>query len=95
MTRRGEDYDLIMRLYAAGFQGKNIDDELYGYRVDKNAYARRTLWSRIDEMKIRFYGYKENHILIPFGVFFIFEPILAYFYHKIRIFLFNYKKNKD
>ena len=31
---RSEDYDLMMRLYAYGFHGKNIPDVLYGYRVE-------------------------------------------------------------
>ena len=30
-TRRMEDYDLFMRLYAAGYKGKNIQEELYHY----------------------------------------------------------------
>lgn len=85
MTRRGEDYDLIMRLYAAGFRGKNIDDELYGYRVDKDCYSRRTFTARIDEIKIRFYGYKANHILLPFGILYMFKPLAAYFYQIIKI----------
>ena len=34
-TRRGQDYDLFMRLYANGFKGMNIKDCLYGYRVDR------------------------------------------------------------
>ncbi len=85
MTRRGEDYDLIMRLYAAGFRGKNIDDELYGYRVDKDCYARRTFSARIDEIKIRFYGYKANGILFPLGIMYMFKPLAAYFYQIIKI----------
>lgn len=85
MTRRGEDYDLIMRLYAAGFRGKNIDDELYGYRVDKDCYSRRTFSARIDEIKIRFYGYKANNILFPLGILYMFKPLAAYFYQIIKI----------
>lgn len=85
MTRRGEDYDLIMRLYAAGFRGKNIDDELYGYRVDKDCYSRRTFSARIDEIKIRFYGYRANGILFPLGIIYMFKPLAAYFYQIIKI----------
>ena len=93
-TVRGEDYDMIMRMYAAGFQGKNIDDELYGYRVDKNCYARRTFKARIDEIVIRFKGYKANHILFPFGLLYMFKPIPAYFYQLLKVNILK-RKNYD
>ncbi len=84
-TARGEDYDMILRMYAAGFHGKNIDDELYGYRVDKDCYARRTFKARLDEIVIRYNGYKANHILFPFGIFYMFKPLIAYLYQIIKI----------
>ena len=84
-TVRGEDYDMIMRMYAAGFHGKNIDDELYGYRVDKNCYARRTFKARLDEIIIRYKGYKANHILFPMGVFYMFKPLPAHLYQFLRL----------
>lgn len=84
-TVRGEDYDMIMRMYAAGFHGKNIDDELYGYRVDKNCYARRTFKARLDEIMIRYKGYKANHILFPKGILYMFKPLPAYLYQLIRL----------
>lgn len=89
MTERGEDYDLIMRLYSVGFLGMNINEELYGYRVDKNTYARRTLKSRISEMKIRYHGYKANNILFPWGIFYVLKPIPAFFYQLVKINLLN------
>lgn len=83
-TKRGEDYDMVMRLYAAGFRGKNIDDELYGYRVDKETINRRDFKSRIDECYIRYEGFKSNKILFPVGWIFIFKPLPAYFFQKIK-----------
>ncbi len=79
-TKRGEDYDLILRLYAAGYRGKNIPDLLYGYRVNRNTVNRRSFKSRIDECFIRFEGFKSNHILFPFGWLFVFKPIVAFLY---------------
>ena len=83
-TMRGEDYDLIMRLYADGFQGKNIPNLLYGYRVGIETIGRRTLKARVDECFVRFHGFKSNRILFPLGIFFVFKPIAAHFYQLIK-----------
>lgn len=83
-TMRAEDYDMVMRLYAAGFQGKNICDELYGYRVNQETIKRRDFRSRIDECFIRYEGFKANHILLPFGWLYVMKPIPAYFYQLIK-----------
>lgn len=83
-TIRGEDYDLIMRLYAKGFRGKNIEDLLYGYRVNSATYARRTFRARLKECIVRYKGYEANHILFPFGWLYTGRPILAHFYHQIK-----------
>lgn len=83
-TQRGEDYDLILRLYAAGFRGKNIDDTLYGYRVNRETIIRRSFKSRIDECFIRFEGFKANGILLPTGWLYVLKPIPAYVYQKIK-----------
>lgn len=78
-TIRNEDYDMFMRLYAKGYQGYNLDDVLYGYRVDKNTLKRRTWKFRMDECRVRFYGYKEMGILFPIGWIYGFRPLIAYF----------------
>lgn len=83
-TKRGEDYDMVMRLYAAGFRGKNISGELYGYRVDSETIRRRDFRSRIDECVIRYEGFKANKILFPLGWVYIFKPIPAYLYQKMK-----------
>ena len=82
-TTRGEDYDLILRLYAKGYRGKNIADLLYGYRVDEKTIARRTFSARVDECFVRYHGFKENKILFPFGWIYVFKPIIAHFYQKL------------
>src|SRR5699024_10273200 len=35
-TERGQDADLFMRLKSKGYNGMNLLDQLYGYRVDEN-----------------------------------------------------------
>ena len=84
-TKRGEDYDLILRLYAAGFRGKNIADILYGYRVDRNTLSRRTFGARLDEMRIRWHGFRLNGILFPLGWLYALKPIPAHLYHIIKL----------
>lgn len=83
-TRRGQDYDLFMRLYALEFCGCNIPDVLYGYRVDKNTLSRRKFEYRIDECIIRYKGFKSLGLL-PKGMLYVFKPIAAYFIQLIRV----------
>lgn len=83
-TRRCQDYDLFMRLYAKGYKGKNISDVLYLYRQDDDAKKRGgNLISTRCEYKVRKYGYKI--LSIPFPVSFIFslKPWIGYFYYKV------------
>lgn len=82
-TKRGQDYDMFMRLYAFGFKGKNIKDVLYGYRVDKNTISRRKLKYRIDECIIRYKGFKSLG-LFPKGILYVLKPIPAYFVQLLR-----------
>lgn len=46
---RVEDYDLWVRLYAAGYRGYNIQEVLYQMRDDRNAVKRRSLRNRLNE----------------------------------------------
>lgn len=76
-TRRGQDFDLFMRLYASGFKGKNIQEVLYRYRVDADNYKRRSFAGRLGEIKIRERGYKALGIYY-IGWLFAYKPLLAY-----------------
>ena len=72
---RVEDYHLWIKMYAAGFRGKNIHEPLYQMRDDRNAYRRRSFRNRINEsyvkciairtFKLPFYNYiyalRESH----------------------------------
>lgn len=76
ITRRCEDYDLFMRMYAEGFRGENIQDELYQYRVindEKKKY--RSMSDRLDEAKVRFRGYCALK-LMPIGMLYVVKPVL-------------------
>lgn len=50
---RVEDYDLWVRLYAAGYKGYNLQEVLYSMRDDRNAIKRRTFSNRLNESRVK------------------------------------------
>ena len=50
---RVEDYHLWLKMYRAGFRGRNIHQPLYQMRDDRNAYNRRKFCYRINEAYVR------------------------------------------
>lgn len=50
---RVEDYHLWIKMYQAGFRGKNIHKPLYSMRDDRNANSRRKFRYRINEAYVR------------------------------------------
>ena len=55
-TRRVEDVDLWIRLYAAGFRCYNIRQPLYRMRNDRNALNRRKYRYRVNSVRVRLRG---------------------------------------
>lgn len=74
-TNRCEDYDLFMRMYASGYIGYNIQDDLYEYRVINSNKKYRPMNDRIKEAIVRFKGFKKLGILW-IGIPYIFKPII-------------------
>lgn len=60
---RVEDYEWMMRLYAAGYRGYNMQKMLYYYREDSNSYKKRKYRYRIDECRMRYCGFRNLGIL--------------------------------
>lgn len=76
-TRRCEDYDLFMRMYAYGYKGYNIQEKLYNYRLVNDPKEKyRPMKYRIDEAKVRFKGYKEMNILRGKAFAYVLKPIV-------------------
>lgn len=75
-TLRAEDYDLFMRIYETGLVGYNIQENLYKFREDSNAYKRRKYKYRIDEFKIRYEGFKRLK-LMPKGYIYMLKPLIV------------------
>lgn len=60
---RTEDYELFMRLYAVGERGYNLQEFLFQYREDLNAFAKRKYRYRVNEMRVRYRGFRALGIL--------------------------------
>ena len=72
-TRRMEDYDLFMRLYAAGHRGYNIQQALMQYRINAGKDKYRY---RIDEARVRWDGFRRLGLL-PGGLPYVFRPLVV------------------
>lgn len=75
-TYRCEDYDLYMTMYAAGMKGSNLQEYLYYVREDKESKKRRKYRYRLDEAKIRYFGYKKLE-LMPIGYLYAIKPLIV------------------
>lgn len=75
-TRRGQDYDMHMRMYAAGLKGYILADRLTYYYRGKNSFPKCKYEYRIDEAKIRWINYKAMGLL-PKGIPFVIKPLIV------------------
>lgn len=76
VTRRTEDYDLLMRMYAHGSKGANLSEPLYSVREDREALRRRKYAYRIDEAWIRYQGFRTLGLL-PRGIPYVIKPLVV------------------
>ncbi len=74
-TRRTEDYDLFMRI-ALISELHNLERPLYFFCEDKNTVARRKYRYRIDEVKVRWRGFRALGLL-PRGIFYVIKPLIV------------------
>lgn len=74
-TMRVEDYDLWVRMMAAGYKGYNLPTPLYKVKEDRNAYSRRKYKYRINEAYVKFRAFKLLHPPISSFIF-IFKPLI-------------------
>lgn len=75
-TRRAEDYDLFMRMYSNGMKGYNIETPLLRYYINPLAMKKRKYRYRIDEMIVRYKGFKLLGLL-PKGSAYIVKPLFV------------------
>lgn len=68
-----------MRLYAKGYKGYNIQEKLYYYCIARDEKGKhRPMKYRIDEMIVRFRGYKNMGILLK-GIPYVLKPVIIGF----------------
>lgn len=77
VRRRTEDYDLFMRLYAAGYEGYNLETPLVRYFVNIEAMRKKRLYRyRIDEARTRYQNFKRMGLL-PQGIPYVIKPLIV------------------
>ena len=75
-TRRAEDYDLLMRIYANGLRGANLQTELYRFCEDEAAMGRRKYRYRVDDVIIRWKGFSALGLL-PGAFPYVLKPLVV------------------
>ena len=75
---RSEDYELFMRLTAAGEMGYNLQENLLSYREYEDAYKKRTLKFQWQEMLVRFEGFCRLKILNPKTFCYVLKPLMVW-----------------
>lgn len=75
---RSEDYELFMRLHAAGEQGFNLQENLLSYREYEEAYKKRTFQFQIQEVFVRAEGFYRLKILNPFTFLYVCKPLVVW-----------------
>lgn len=73
---RVEDYHLWIKMYRAGFKGKNIQEPLYSMRDDHNAYGRRKFKFRLNEAYVKYLAVRELKLPV-WGYLAALKPILV------------------
>lgn len=71
-----EDYDLLLRLYYAGYQGANLQQFLFDYTIPDSAKGRRTMRHRWNEVCTRFERFLELGQL-PAAFPYVLKPLLV------------------
>lgn len=73
---RSEDYDMLMRMYARGMRGANIEDETYFIREDAQTFKRRKYRYRFTEMLVKLNGFTRMG-LMPAGLIYAVKPLVV------------------
>lgn len=69
-----EDYDLLLRLYEAGFAGENIQEPLFIYTLPPMGSKKRTMAMRRNEVKTRYIRFRSLRLL-PGALPYVVKPV--------------------
>lgn len=88
---RVEDYHLWFKLFIAGYKSYNLLECLYKMRDDKKAYKRRTIKNRINETRLKIWGFHKIKIPLIKRIW-AFKPIILALM-PISIYQYLHRKN--
>lgn len=71
-----EDYDILLRLYAMSYKGKNLSEKLLRYTLPSSQTKKRRMKYRINESVTRFRRFKELKML-PKALPYVFKPVVV------------------
>ena len=71
-----EDYDLLLRLYAAGHRGINLQEILFDYTVSSTAKGNRKMYHRWNEAVTRWRRFRQLGVL-PEALPFVIKPLIV------------------
>ena len=91
LTYRCEDYDLWFRFYAEDFKGYVLDKKLYYFKEDSESYKRKKFKYRIDEMRIRWNGYKAMDVEV-WNYIYVLKPLFVGLLPKFFIMKYHRRK---
>ena len=92
-TMRAEDYHLWFKMYAIGYKGYNLQTAYYKMRDDEKAYNRRRFKYCINEVYVRFSGYRMLNIPIKYYVYVLRPIVVGLLPKKIYMYFHHKKKN--
>ena len=90
-VKQVEDYHLWFRFFEKGYKGYNLQEPLYYVREDRDAYKRKNIKRRLNELKVMINGIKRLNLPVK-NYFMIIKPIIAAIVP--NYILMKYHKNK-
>ena len=76
-SRKGEDYELFMRLHAEGYQGYNLQENLFCYRENRKKCPHLDYVCQMEEVGIRYRGFRDLGILSVQTLPYVVKPLLV------------------
>ncbi len=89
-----EDYDLLMRLYAKGRLGANLQEKLFDYTVSSSMSSERKLRYRWNECVTRFRRFREVKML-PGWLIYVIKPLVVWLTPKNLLVKLKKKRMRD
>ena len=71
-----EDYDLLLRLSAKGYRGKNLQEELFDYTIPKDGKGKRKMHHRWNEVVTRWARFRDLDRL-PEALPYVLKPVVT------------------